>query len=175
MDDAPGTPWAPGHPRAPVAASSTVSVVTARHALRLLAATVTYLLGAIATSALVLLSASPVWAAARDDGDQSGPGLSAVQTVLIFVGIPVALFAVIALLATAPSLARRPRYQPGVSWWAEPVWFNGPAMDSTANATDTAGSGDLSDRSDPTHPGDPAQRALAGSATTNGGGTSARW
>ncbi len=122
-----------------------------RSVLRLLAATAT-------TGFVLLLSASPVWAANRDDGDASGPGLSVVQTVLIFVVTPAALFGVIALLAVAPSLARRPRYRPGLSWWAEPVWFHGPAG---ADA-EAAAAGAAPDRS-------------AAAPTTDGGGTSARW
>src|SRR4051795_10381756 len=81
--------------------------------------------------ALVLMAtqalASPAFAATHpDDGSESGPGLSVLQTILIFVGIPAGLFVLIALLVTAPSIARGPRYRPGLGWWAAPVWFNGP-------------------------------------------------
>jgi len=119
--------------------------VTARHLRRGLAG---------GTVALVLLAtqalASPAFAATHpDDGSDSGPGLSVLQTILIFVGIPAGLFVLIALLVTAPSIARGPRYRPGLGWWAAPVWFNGP------DDADTA-----------------VRRATP---TTDGGGTSARW
>jgi hypothetical protein len=116
--------------------------VTARTALR--SATVAV------TTALVLLSSTPAFAAANpDDGGESGPGLSVLETLLIFVGIPAALFLAIVVLVSAPSRARGPRYRPGLGWWAAPVWFNGP--DDADTAVRTA------------------------SATAGGGGASARW
>jgi hypothetical protein len=48
------------------------------------------------------------------------------QTLLVFAGIPVLFAAVMALLVFAPSIAKGPRYRPGLSWWAPPVWINGP-------------------------------------------------
>ncbi|MEO7981250.1 MAG: hypothetical protein ABI807_10210 [Sporichthyaceae bacterium] len=89
------------------------------------------------------------YAANLDDGQQTGGGLSVIQTLLIFVGIPAALFAGIVVLVSAPSMARGPRYRPGLGWWAAPVWFNGP--DDADSAVRTA------------------------EATTGGGGASARW
>lgn len=84
-----------------------------------------------------------------DDGEVSGKGLTALETLLIYVGIPALLFLVIALLAIAPSMARGPRYRPGLGWWAAPVWFNGP---------------------------DDADAAVRhATPTQDGGGTSARW
>lgn len=49
------------------------------------------------------------------------------HTVLVFVGIPALVVAVLALLVFAPSIAKGPRYRPGLSWWAPPVWIGGPA------------------------------------------------
>jgi hypothetical protein len=99
------------------------------------------------------LAGSPAYAATlaanTDDGQQTGDGLSVIQTLLIFVGIPAALFVAIALLVSAPSMARGPRYRPGLGWWAAPIWFNGP--DDADSAVRTA------------------------TATTAGGGASARW
>jgi len=117
---------------------STVSPVT-RTALR--SALVT------ATVALVLLVPSPALANV-DDGSESGDGLSVLETLFWFVGIPLALFVVIALLVSAPSMARGPRYRPGLGWWAAPIWFNGPDSPDTAvrTAVPTAGSGGASAR-----------------------------
>jgi hypothetical protein len=121
--------------------------VTARTALRVAVLS--------ATTALLSLPASPVLAATlvagRDDGEEPGSGLSALQTIGIFVGIPVALFLFIALLVAAPGAARGPRYRPGVGWWAAPVWFNGPDQVESAVQRDVT------------------------AATTEGGGASARW
>lgn len=106
---------------------------------------------ATATAVLLttLAASAPAYAANTDDGQQAGGGLSVVQTLLFFVGIPGALFVAIVVLVSAPSMARGPRYRPGLGWWAAPVWFNGP---------DDA---------------DAAVRTAA--ATYGGGGASARW
>lgn len=106
---------------------------------------------------LSALVASPAYAATHhDDGDDPGSGLSGLQTVLIFVGIPLAIIVVVSLLAAAPSMARGPRYRPGLGWWAAPVWFNGPdEPDSAIRAAESRS----------------ADQIAAGS----GGGASARW
>jgi len=100
-----------------------------------------------------LAAGTPAYAATlaanTDDGQDPGGGLSVLQTLLIFVGIPAALFVAIVLLVSAPSMARGPRYRPGLGWWAAPVWFNGP--DDADSAVRSA------------------------TATTGGGGASARW
>jgi hypothetical protein len=84
-----------------------------------------------------------------DDGEIPAEGISNIATLLIYVGAPLLLFLVIALLVMAPSMARGPRYRPGLGWWAAPIWFNGP--DDADAAVRTA------------------------VPTTDGGGTSARW
>lgn len=103
-----------------------------------------------AGTALALALASPAFAVQPDDGDEPGEALGMGATLLIFVGAPVALFLLIALLVAAPSLARGPRYRPGLGWWAAPVWYGGPAGDAQA-------------------------AVQAAQPTTEGGGTSARW
>ncbi|MEU9240618.1 hypothetical protein [Streptomyces shenzhenensis] len=54
--------------------------------------------GALAagTTLMMLLMSSPALALARDDGDDPGKGLSVVQTLGLYVLIPLVLFAVIA-------------------------------------------------------------------------------
>ena len=73
---------------------------------------------------------------------------AALQTLAIFVGIPALLFVIIVLLVSAPSMARGPRYRPGLGWWAAPVWFNGPedADAAVRGATPTTGGGGASAR-----------------------------
>lgn len=100
----------------------------------------------------MVFAATPAGAAVgagTDDGQEAGSGLSVLQTLLIFVGIPAVLFVAIAVLVSAPATARGPRYRPGLGWWAAPVWFNGPADADTA--------------------------LRKASATNGGGGASARW
>jgi hypothetical protein len=45
------------------------------------------------------------------------------EVIGIYVGIPVGLFLLIAVLVMAPSLIRGSGYRPGLSWWSEPLWF----------------------------------------------------
>lgn len=73
---------------------------------------------------LPLLAATPAFA--LDDGEQPGKGLSVGLTILVYIVIPLGIFAVIALFATLPSMLRRPRYRPGRPWQHDPMWFNGP-------------------------------------------------
>jgi hypothetical protein len=85
--------------------------------------------------------------------------LSPFATVLIFVGIPLVVLGAVALAVSLPSLVSGPRYRPGLSWWAEPVWFGGPDDPAVAQvATDPAALADVV-----TVPGE------------SGGGASARW
>ena len=49
--------------------------------------------------------------------------MSIVETVLVFVGIPAGLFALIALIVLGPGSARAPRYRPGGPWPYTPVWY----------------------------------------------------
>ncbi|MFG2605812.1 hypothetical protein ACGFT2_20050 [Streptomyces sp. NPDC048514] len=54
--------------------------------------------GALAagTTLMMLLMSSPALAVARDDGDDPGSGLSVIQTLGLYVFLPIALFVVIA-------------------------------------------------------------------------------
>jgi hypothetical protein len=61
---------------------------------------------AAGTTLMMLLMSSPALALTRDDGDDPGPGLSVIQTLGIYVGIPVALFLVIAGLVIALDKSR---------------------------------------------------------------------
>ena len=51
--------------------------------------------------------------------------VTVVQTVLVYVCIPAAIYGVIALLTLWPKFARSPRYRPGQPWTYEPVWWSG--------------------------------------------------
>jgi hypothetical protein len=52
--------------------------------------------------------------------------MSTLQGLLVFAGIPIVFYAVVALLVYAPGWGRSPKYRPGLTWFAEPVWFNPP-------------------------------------------------
>jgi hypothetical protein len=49
-----------------------------------------------ASTTLMLLISSPAFALTRDDGDDPGSGLSVLQTLGLFVAIPLVLFGIIA-------------------------------------------------------------------------------
>lgn len=51
-----------------------------------------------AVSALTLAVSSPAFAAASDDGDDPGPGISLVETLGLFVAAPIGIFLLIAAL-----------------------------------------------------------------------------
>jgi len=74
--------------------------------------------------------------------------MSPMQAVLVFAGIPLAIYAVVSLLVYAPGWVRSPRYRPGLTWFAEPVWFNAPpgAVDALRTATPGPDAGGTSAR-----------------------------
>jgi hypothetical protein len=49
--------------------------------------------------------------------------VSVVQTVLVFAGIPLAIYAVVALLTLRDRVTKAPRYRPGQPWDYPPVWW----------------------------------------------------
>jgi hypothetical protein len=49
--------------------------------------------------------------------------MSIVETVLVFVGIPLGAFLLFAVVTLAPSAVRAPRYRPGSPWPYKPVWY----------------------------------------------------
>lgn len=49
--------------------------------------------------------------------------MSVLQTILLYVCVPLGLYLVIALLAAGRGLVRRPRYRPGEPWNYPPVWW----------------------------------------------------
>ncbi|MGW5124839.1 hypothetical protein ACWEQ7_12425 [Streptomyces sp. NPDC004069] len=69
--------------------------------------------GALAagTTLMMLLMSSPALALTRDDGDDPGPGLSVIQTLGLFVGLPLLLFLVITglVMVLDKSKDRKPR------------------------------------------------------------------
>ena len=92
------------------------------------------------------------------------------HSLLVFVGIPLLVVAVLALLVFASSIADGPRYRPGLSWWAPPVWINGP----TATKPDPANLPEM-----PELTGAPGATVTTGTAGTGvartTGGASASW
>jgi hypothetical protein len=60
--------------------------------------------------------------------------VTVVETLLVFVGIPLAIVAVLALLTLRPEKGhRRLRYKPGQPWDYPPVWYE-PHPESTGGS-----------------------------------------
>ena len=72
--------------------------------------------------------------------------MSVLQALGLFVALPIALYAVVALLVYAPSWVRGPKYRPGLSWWAEPVWIGGGDASAVHTAAPVAEGGGCSAR-----------------------------
>ncbi|MEU4092960.1 hypothetical protein [Streptomyces sp. NPDC026673] len=60
-----------------------------------------------AGTALMLLMSSPAFANTRDDGDDPGSGLSVLQTLGLYVALPIVLFLVIAGAVMATDKSRK--------------------------------------------------------------------
>jgi hypothetical protein len=87
-----------------------------------------------------------------------------LQVVLIYVGIPLLVTAIIVVLVMAPSWTRRGRYRPGMDWDNDPLWIG----TETAIAPTRTGSGT-------TAPGTPGESTGTTETPEAGGGSSARW
>jgi hypothetical protein len=83
--------------------------------------------------------------------------VTVVQTVLVFVLIPAAIYGVIALLTMAPKMARSPKYRSGQEWTYDPVWWS-------ANLGGAGSHGAHADSSEATDApaGDPVRTARGG-------------
>ena len=49
--------------------------------------------------------------------------MNVAETILVFVGVPLAIFLLLALLIFVPGGRKRPRYRPGQPWEHAPVWY----------------------------------------------------
>lgn len=84
-----------------------------------------------------------------------GTAVTVLQTIGVYVLIPIALYGVIALFTLWPRIARGPRYRPGQDWSFEPVWWSGNP--------DGVGTGTI------------APPAVGGAASTARGGARGNW
>ena len=51
--------------------------------------------------------------------------MTVLQTIGVYVLIPLVLYGVISVLTVRPGIPRGPRYRPGQEWDHEPVWWTG--------------------------------------------------
>jgi hypothetical protein len=125
--------------------------VTARRTSRLAVWSAAAVAASVSVVVSLVVSAGPALAI----GERGDPGgrLTWEQTTLIFLGIPVAVAAIIAFLVYLPTIISGPRYRPGRPWSAGSSWFGGPPDPEVALAAVTS----------------------LPAATVEGGGASARW
>ncbi|HET9141778.1 hypothetical protein [Actinophytocola sp.] len=68
--------------------------------------------------------------------------MTVVETLLVFVAIPAAIYGVIALLTLRDRGTRAPRYRPGQAWDYPPVWWTAnPAGAGHVGSATTAPAG----------------------------------
>ncbi|HUV47768.1 MAG TPA: hypothetical protein VMX11_02220 [Actinomycetes bacterium] len=60
--------------------------------------------------------------------------MSTIEILGWFVLLPLLVYGVIMLLVYTPSWVRGPKYRPGLSWWAEPIWIGGADLEVAASA-----------------------------------------
>lgn len=58
-------------------------------------------------------------------GSATVRAVTVLQTIGVFVLVPLAVYGVFALLTLWPRIARGPRYRPGQEWDHEPMWWIG--------------------------------------------------
>lgn len=117
----------------------------------------------VATTALPLLAASTAFAAYHHyDGEDSGPGLTVLQTLGIYVGIPLALFLLISFLVVLPGWVRGDRNRREVGWAGGQNGSGSPA----AGSGKQSGSGASSSS---------AQQSVSAGKSAGTGGASGSW
>lgn len=100
------------------------------------------------TGALLLtavLTAAPAFAdnpIGPAEGEEREPNaLGTVETILLYVGIPLLVATVVAAITWLPGAVKQGRYRPAQGWTAAPVWFAGPV--SAVEAVNSAETGDV--------------------------------
>lgn len=143
------------------------AVSRSTHTRRTLVRVSALLLGTVSA----VLASSPAMALMRDDGDQPGSGLSVLQTLGLFVGIPAGIVALIVFCVYIPEIVAGASVRPGVAVPSEPLWINGPP------GAELPGEVPASEGPEPGQPsaGVAAAPTAARPAGPTTGGASARW
>jgi len=134
---------------------------------------------ATTAGATLLTVAAPALAQEPDAGSEPGEPLSPLATLLIFGVLPVALFLFIALLVSAGSIARGPRYRPDRMWDATPAEFGMPmhgVRPAPAGAAEAqADRGEAGAHGEAGTYGEAGVTRPVADDEPGGGGVSARW
>jgi uncharacterized membrane protein YgcG len=115
----------------------------------------------VATAAVPLLAASTAFADYHPyDGEDSGTGLTVLQTLGLYVGIPLGLFLLISFLVVLPGWIRGDRNRREVGW----IGQNGAAAGSAAGKSSAASASSSS-----------AQQGVSAGKSAGTGGASGSW
>jgi len=115
----------------------------------------------VATAAVPLLAATAAFADYHHyDGEDSGPGLTVLQTLGLYVGIPLGLFLLISFLVVLPGWIRGDRNRREVGW----IGQNGAGAPAEGSAK-AAGSASPSS----------AQQSVSAGKSAGTGGASGSW
>ncbi len=132
-------------PRSPVAMATLAVVTTSqvfRRAARQLASAVLTLGSAV--GAVIVVATAAGASNGYEEAAHPGEGLTVTQTLLLYVGIPLVIFALITLIVVGPSLGKGPRHRTGAALETGPVWIDPSGTQrstalSSADATDQGG------------------------------------
>lgn len=86
--------------------------------------------------------------------------MTVLQTIGVYLLIPLALYGVIALFTLWPRIARAPRYRPGQEWAYDAVWWTGNPHGVAGHGADA---------------GSALPPAVPGGASTARGGARGNW
>jgi hypothetical protein len=67
--------------------------------------------------------------------------VSLVETLLVFVGIPGAIYGILALLTLRVRASKSPRYRPGQDWDHPPVWWTANPDGAPVRVTEDSATG----------------------------------
>ena len=124
----------------------------------------------VAAAAVPLLAASAAFAANHPyDGEDAGSGLTVLQTLGIYVGIPLGLFLLISFMVVLPGWVRGDRNRREVGW----VGQNGAASTAVSGAVPSAGTGKGSASS--ASSASSAQQSVSAGKSSGTGGASGSW
>jgi len=130
------------------------------------------------TSAPLLAAGAALAASNTYDGEDSGPGLTVLQTIGIFVCIPVGLFLLITFLVLAPGWFKGDRNRKEVGWsgQAQPASAGAPVQTTAAKAAVAKASAPAAKPRSASSSQDVADKVASKSgANANTGGASGTW
>lgn len=96
------------------------------------------------TAWTLLLLAGPAFAEnplGPSEGAEPGESMDLVVAGLLYVVLPLTVFAIVAAIVWLPGALKANRYRPTRPWLARPVWFAGPA--DPVSAVQSAQVGDV--------------------------------